>query len=167
VADGVRQTDLSVPRIHCGGCIRTVEKALGGLAGVESARVNLSTKARDRQVALERRSRHRSSKRSSGRLRGAFVRQSSRMTERRTVGTDTRPRRRGIRRQQHHVAFGLGLVGRRSGDSRPVSLAVAIIALPRWPIPAGYFSVRHGRRCGTPHKHGCTDLAGCAARLRQ
>ena len=44
VADGVRQTDLSVPAIHCGACIRTVEKALGGLAGVESARVNLSTR---------------------------------------------------------------------------------------------------------------------------
>jgi Cu2+-exporting ATPase len=44
VADGVRQTDLSVPTVHCGACIRTVEKALGGLSGVESARVNLSTK---------------------------------------------------------------------------------------------------------------------------
>jgi Cu2+-exporting ATPase len=44
VADGVRQTDLSVPHVHCGACIRTVEKALGGVAGVESARVNLSTK---------------------------------------------------------------------------------------------------------------------------
>ena len=44
VSDGVRQTDLSVPAIHCGACIRTVEMALGGLSGVESARVNLSTK---------------------------------------------------------------------------------------------------------------------------
>ncbi len=44
VADGVRQTDLSVPHVHCGGCIRTVEQALGALAGVESARVNLSTR---------------------------------------------------------------------------------------------------------------------------
>ena len=44
VADGVRQTDLSVPAIHCGACIRTVETALGELAGVESARVNLSAR---------------------------------------------------------------------------------------------------------------------------
>ena len=44
VADGIRQTDLAVPAIHCGACVRTIEKALGGLAGVESARANLSTK---------------------------------------------------------------------------------------------------------------------------
>jgi len=44
VADGVRQTDLSVPGIYCGGCIQKIERALGGLPGVESARVNLSTK---------------------------------------------------------------------------------------------------------------------------
>lgn len=44
VGDGIRQTDLSVPGIHCGGCIRKVETALRALSGVENARVNLSTK---------------------------------------------------------------------------------------------------------------------------
>ena len=44
VGDGLRQIDLSVPAIHCGGCIRTIETALSRLAGVEHARVNLSTK---------------------------------------------------------------------------------------------------------------------------
>jgi Cu2+-exporting ATPase len=44
IGDGVRQTDLSVPGIHCGGCIQKVEAALDALPGVEKARVNLSTK---------------------------------------------------------------------------------------------------------------------------
>lgn len=43
--DGGRiRTVLSVPDMHCGGCIRAVEGALSTLPGVDNARVNLSTK---------------------------------------------------------------------------------------------------------------------------
>ncbi|MEI9426125.1 cation-translocating P-type ATPase [Mesorhizobium sp. Cs1299R1N3] len=38
------QTDLSVPTVHCAACMQTVETALRKLEGIESARVNLSTK---------------------------------------------------------------------------------------------------------------------------
>lgn len=44
VGEGLRQSDLSVPGVHCGLCITTVENALNALPEVARARVNLSTR---------------------------------------------------------------------------------------------------------------------------
>ncbi|MDI3469967.1 MAG: Type cbb3 cytochrome oxidase biogenesis protein CcoI [Pseudolabrys sp.] len=45
VTEGMREVRLSVPSIHCGGCLRTIERALGNLDGVADARANLTTKS--------------------------------------------------------------------------------------------------------------------------
>ena len=44
VNEGERQSDLSVPGIHCGACITTIESALKALPEVVQARVNLSSR---------------------------------------------------------------------------------------------------------------------------
>jgi Cu2+-exporting ATPase len=42
--DGLRQVEISVPTMHCGGCMQKIEKGLAKLPGVSEARVNLSSK---------------------------------------------------------------------------------------------------------------------------
>ena len=44
LGDGVFQSEFSVPAVHCGACIQTIESHLGKLENVEAARVNLSTR---------------------------------------------------------------------------------------------------------------------------
>jgi Cu2+-exporting ATPase len=44
LGDGRFRTDLSIPGMHCGGCVARIEAALSALAGVERARANLSSR---------------------------------------------------------------------------------------------------------------------------
>jgi Cu2+-exporting ATPase len=44
LGEGLQQLDLSVPDVHCGDCIVTLEKALSRLPYVRSARVNLTSR---------------------------------------------------------------------------------------------------------------------------
>lgn len=44
IGDGILQTEISVPSIHCGGCVNKIERGLAKLEGVQYVRVNLSSK---------------------------------------------------------------------------------------------------------------------------
>ncbi len=123
--------------------------------------------ARNRPLARRRRPTALCRNAQAGRLRGAFVRHRIGQGGRCAFGTDTRPRRRGLRGEQYHAAVGVDLVGRRRRHPRPVSLVVC----DHRPARAGLFRpaiFSFGMASPEPrtHQHGRADLAGRAARLR-
>ena len=122
IGSGLRQSDLSVPAIHCGGCIQTIEKALNALPGIEQARVNLSS----RRVTIRWRADGTpppliETMRAAG-YEAHLYDIAARFERRRHGGTGPCARRLGLCGQQHHAAFGLGLVGRGARNPRPVPL---------------------------------------------
>jgi P-type Cu2+ transporter len=44
IGEGLYRVRLSVPTIHCGGCVQAIETSLASLPGIEQVRVNLSTR---------------------------------------------------------------------------------------------------------------------------
>ena len=53
-AAGAREITLAISNMHCGGCLRSVERAALSVTGVESARANLSAKRLSVMLDLEK-----------------------------------------------------------------------------------------------------------------
>ena len=130
-ADGSATMDMVVDGIHCGGCIGRIERSLKALDGVSDARLNFTSK----RLTL--------TWNGAGFDPGEAIRSLERMGYRANpfagqIGRRQRgeaieipaalPCGRGLRRDEHHAAVGVGLVRQchrhHAGDARPVPLAV-------------------------------------------
>ena len=129
--DGTPHMDLAVEGVGCAGCIRKIESGLKRAAGRHRRAAQLHQPPagvdwRDDELdageviaALE----------SIG-YRGASVRAGARRGRRGAPGAlaDALPRGRGLCRDEHHAAVGVGVVRQRhrhdAGDARPLPLAV-------------------------------------------
>ena len=124
--------------VHCGGCVRRIERALNGEPDVREARVNLTTRrlvlgwaGPAPRAELARRARARSAIASSPTIPSA--RQAGRRDRaRRSLRA---PGGRRLRRRQHHAALGLGLgrsrAGHGAGDARALPLVFGPDRAPR------------------------------------
>ena len=151
IGDGLCRTALSVPAIHCGGCIRAIEQALGRIDGVVEARVNLTA----RRVAIRWRA-------DAG--PPPFVETLAELGYRPHLdepdpagsdsdagGADPGSGGRRLCRRQHHAALGVGVVRRRAGTRSLFHWLSALIALPALAYSGRVFyrsawaALRHGR----------------------
>ena len=131
LGDGTRQTDLSVPGVHCAACIASVERSLSTLPGVEFARVNLSMK----RVTVNWRAAETGPPDLIGALRAVGY-------DAHLFSIESDPRDpeysrliralavAGFSRDEHHAPVRIGVVGRRCGHAPGLPLISAALALP-------------------------------------
>ena len=121
VGEGLRQTDLVRPGIHCGGCVQRIERARAACRA-SNRRASIS-----RPSASTIRWRRRAPPPFIATLRGigyeAHLHDAGADDKDATLSrTGPGACRRRLCGQQHHAAVGLGLVRRGACDPRPVPL---------------------------------------------
>ena len=149
LGDGLHQTDLSVPGVHCASCIAAVEKSLMALPGVEFARVNLSMK----RVSVKWKAVEEAPPDLMPALQAAGYESHLFTMEFGPARSGVFQARSGARgcgllRHEHHAPVGVGVVGGRwwHAPGIPLDLGRTCLAGCR-STRAGFSSGRHCRRC--------------------
>ena len=152
--------------MHCGGCLKSVERAAMGVPGVSSARASLAAK----RVAVSYDAKLAGEADLIAALEGAGfaaapIEFGGAFGRHRTAKLSAPPRRgRGLCRDEHHAAFGVG-VGRkrrRHGRQRQGAVLVAVgvdRAADRGLCRTALLQLRARRAARTPAQYGCADLA--------